>query len=179
VLVGLPASGKSTVGRALAARLGVGFADSDDLIVGTTGRTIADWFTDGEAAFRAVEAAAITAALSEMDGVLAVGGGAVTTASVRQSLGESAALVVELRADQATLVSRLGGGPPRPLLAQDPAGRLATLAASREPLYAEVADTVVRSGGRTVGDVVADIVAALAAGAPARDAPATPGAGRG
>ena len=74
VLVGLPGVGKSTVGRRLASRLAVPFADSDQLITARTGRSVADIFQrDGEPAFRELEASVITGALLEFRGVLALG----------------------------------------------------------------------------------------------------------
>ena len=84
VLVGLPGSGKSTIGRRLAKALGVGMLDTDAAIEEQTGRRIADIFaTDGEKEFRRIEEGVIRAALAEHDGVLSLGGGAVTTPGVR------------------------------------------------------------------------------------------------
>lgn len=78
VVVGPPGSGKSTVGPLLAEHLGVGFRDADDDVVAAEGRSISDIFTtDGEAVFRAIEERSIAAALTEHDGVLSLGGGAV------------------------------------------------------------------------------------------------------
>ena len=79
VLVGPPGAGKSTVGHALASRLAVAYRDTDDDVVAALGKPVADIFvTDGEAAFRAAERAAVSTALAEHDGVLCLGGGAVT-----------------------------------------------------------------------------------------------------
>ena len=80
VLVGLPGSGKSTIGRRLAKALDVGMLDTDAAIEERTGRRIADIFaTDGEEEFRRIEEDVVRAALAEHDGVLSLGGGAVTT----------------------------------------------------------------------------------------------------
>ncbi len=77
VLVGLPGSGKSTIGRRLAKALGLTLLDTDAAIEETTGRTIADIFsTDGEQEFRRIEEEVIRAALHTHDGVLSLGGGA-------------------------------------------------------------------------------------------------------
>lgn len=79
VLVGLPGSGKSTIGRRLAKALGVGLLDTDVAIEQRTGRSIADIFaTDGEQEFRRIEEDVVRAALADHDGVLSLGGGAVT-----------------------------------------------------------------------------------------------------
>ncbi|MBX9921967.1 MAG: AAA family ATPase, partial [Mycolicibacterium frederiksbergense] len=86
VLVGMPGSGKSTIGRRLAKALGVPLLDTDAKIVETTGRSIAEIFTDGEAQFRQIEADVVRAALDEHEGVVSLGGGAVTTPEVREAL---------------------------------------------------------------------------------------------
>jgi len=166
VLVGLPGAGKSSVGRELARRLQVAFADTDDLIARQTGRTVSEIFAhQGEAAFRQLEADMIAEALGGFDGVLALGGGAVTTESVRQDLLGSGVLVVLLSARQDELLSRLAGSKPRPLLAGDRAGRLAELAEAREPLYREVASLTVPTGGRSPAEV-ADALAGRLSGPP-------------
>lgn len=154
VLVGLPGAGKSTVGAELARRLGVAFADSDELIVQQTGRSVGEIFAQqGEAAFRQLEAEMIAEALASFDGVLALGGGAVTTESVRQDLVASGVLVVRLSAGQGDLVHRLSGSGRRPLLAGDASARLAELAEARDRWYAEVAAVSLDTGGRSVAEV--------------------------
>lgn len=162
VLVGLPGAGKSTVGAELACRLGVAFADSDELIVQQTGRTVSEIFAaQGEPAFRQLEADLIAEALGTFDGVLALGGGAVTTESVRQDLLDSGVLVVRLSAGQDELVRRLAGNVDRPLLAEDPGARLAELAAAREPLYREVASLTVTTEGQSPAEVAVGLAAQL------------------
>src|SRR4051794_8380523 len=99
VLVGLPGTGKSSVGAELARRLGVPFADSDELVASQTGRSVAEIFAEqGEPVFRQLEADMIAAALAGFDGVLALGGGAVTTGSVRDDLRAAGVPVVRLDA---------------------------------------------------------------------------------
>ena len=162
VLVGLPGAGKSTVGAELARRLQAPFADTDDLVAQQTGRTVSEIFShQGEAAFRRLEADMIAEALGSFDGVLALGGGAVTTEAVRQDLLASGVLVVQLSAGLDELLSRLAGNRSRPLLAGDPGGRLAELAAAREPLYREVASLTVQTGGRSPAEVADGLVAHL------------------
>lgn len=165
VLVGMPGSGKTTTGRRLAKILAVPFADSDLLVERRTGRTVAQLFAEaGEPVFRAEEAAAIRAALSDFDGVLALGGGAVTDAGTRRALLDSGAPVVLLRADVDTLVARVGDGHVRPLLAGDAgdAGdRLRALSADRDAAYAECANLTVDTDGQTPGQVAAQIAARL------------------
>lgn len=159
VLVGLPGSGKSEVGRALAASLGCGFVDVDEQVTQLTGSTPATWLRErGEEAFRAAEAAALAQALSDgHDAVVATGGGAVESASSRRLLrGEP--LVVLLRCTAATLVERLRGGGDRPLVAEPTEERLAQLIERRAPLYAEVATAEV-DADRPLADVVDDLLA--------------------
>jgi shikimate kinase len=156
VLVGLPGTGKSRVGAALARLLGVAFADSDDLIVQQTGRSVSEIFShQGEPAFRQLEADMIAQALDGFDGVLALGGGAVTTESVRQDLLASGVLVVQLSARPDELLRRMPDGGRRPLLAGDAPARLAELTEARAGLYAEVASVTVDTGGRSVAEVAA------------------------
>ncbi|MFN2518460.1 MAG: shikimate kinase [Jatrophihabitantaceae bacterium] len=162
VLVGLPGAGKSTTGRRLAKILKVPFADSDRLVERWAGRSVRDLFAEsGEDEFRRIEAATIASALSQFEGVLALGGGALAQASTRKALADSGVAVVLLRAPLSTLVVRVGDGHTRPLLADDPAARLAALARSREPFYREVATFTVETGHRTPGKVAASIAARL------------------
>jgi shikimate kinase len=158
VLVGLPGAGKSSVGAALAGRLAVPFADSDDLIIQRTGRSVAEHFqTGGEAAFRAVEAEVVAQALAGFDGVLALGGGAVATESVRAGLLGSGVPVVLLTAEQDELLLRIAGTGHRPLLVGDAPARLAELAGERAPLYRAVASLTVQTSGRSIAEVADEL----------------------
>jgi len=156
VLVGLMGVGKTTVGRALADQLGRPFLDSDQMIEAATGRTVREiWRDDGEPAFRALETDVLRAALAAPEpAVIAAAGGVVLNAVNRQLLAESNAHVVWLRADDKLLLERATRGAHRPLLDDDPAGVLATMAVERAPLYQEVADAIVTVDRRTVSDVV-------------------------
>jgi len=160
VFVGMMATGKTTVGRAVAARLGRDFYDSDSMIEADTGKTVAElWRSGGEAAFRALETEALDDALvAEPAGVIAAAGGVVLSAANRarlQRASEDGAVVVWLRADPAVLAERVRPGDHRPLLATNPVGTLTRLAAERETLYAEVADRTIDVDRMDVGRVVA------------------------
>jgi len=99
VLIGLPGSGKSTIGRRLAKSLGTSMLDTDAAIEETTGRTIADIFaTDGEKEFRRIEEDVIRTALQSHEGVLSLGGGAVTTPGVRDALAGHTVIYLEISA---------------------------------------------------------------------------------
>jgi shikimate kinase len=145
VLVGLSASGKTSIGRLVAERLSMRFLDTDDAIEAQTGRSVREVFAgDGEARFREIEAGAVAEALAaEEPTVLATGGGAVVTAATRERLRADDVFVVWLTAEPAFLASRLSDKPHRPLLDADPASTLARLAAERQPFFEEVADAVV------------------------------------
>jgi shikimate kinase len=112
VLVGPPGAGKSTVGAAVAGRLGVAFRDTDADVEAAAGKAVSDVFVDdGEAAFRALERAAVARALQEHDGVLSLGGGAVLDAGTRELLdGHLVVLLdVDLRARRSASASGRGG----------------------------------------------------------------------
>mgnify|MGYP003894869977 FL=1 len=101
VLVGLMGSGKSTVGKRIAQELGYEFADSDDLVASTTGKSVRDIFSqDGEAVFRKYESDAIRAVLADGKSpiVLATGGGAVISSENRSVISDHASHVVWLDA---------------------------------------------------------------------------------
>jgi shikimate kinase len=145
VLVGLMGSGKSTVGRLVAARLHRPFYDSDEMVEARTGRTVREIFeSDGEAAYRPLETEALLDALDAPEpSVIAAAGGVVLAPVNRDALREQAGRVVWLRASPALLVSRAMRQDHRPLLDDDPAAMLARMAADRQELYAEVADEII------------------------------------
>lgn len=165
VLVGPPASGKTTIGTALSAALGVTFRDTDRDVESAAGMSVADVFvTSGEPHFRALEEAAVDRALEEHDGVLALGGGAVTSAGTRERLvayGRGGGTVVWLDVDLASAAKRVGLSRDRPLLTVNPRAMLRTMLEQRAPLYGEVATLTVPTAGRTPEDVLAEVLAAL------------------
>lgn len=169
VLVGLMATGKSTVGEILAAELGRTLLDSDAHVENRTGRTVRDiWRSDGEAAFRRLESEALAAALAaEEPAVIAGAGGVVLADENRALLRGEAACVVWLRARVETVVARVAAAADehRPLLDEDPAGMLEHMEQDRRALYAEVADHVVDVDGRSIAQVVDDVLRALGAAA--------------
>ena len=138
VLVGLMGSGKSTIGRRLASRLGMRFADADDEIEKAAGMTISDIFARfGEDHFRDGERRVIARLLTGKPLVLATGGGAFMHDETR-ALIQASSLSIWLDADIATLVNRVSRRGHRPLLkGRDPAEVLGDLAAVRNPVYAE------------------------------------------
>ena len=159
--MGLPGSGKSTIGRRLAKALGVSLLDTDAVIEQQTGRSITDIFaTDGEPEFRRIEEEVIRAALEEHDGVLSLGGGAVTSPGVRAALAGH--IVVYLEISAAEGVRRTSGNTLRPLLAgPDRAEKFRELMSKRIPLYRRVATIRVDTNRRNPGAVVRYIVSRL------------------
>jgi shikimate kinase len=161
VLVGLPGSGKTTIGRRLAKALGVGLLDTDVAIEQRTGRSIADIFaTDGEQEFRRIEEEVVRAALADHDGVLSLGGGAVTSPGVCAALAGHTVVYLEISAREG--VRRTGGNTVRPLLAgPDRAEKYRALMAKRSPLYRRVATIRVDTNRRNPGAVVRQILSRL------------------
>jgi len=163
LLVGMMGAGKTTVGRAVAERLGWGFVDADHELERQAGRSIPDIFrADGEAAFRAEETRVLAELLARTDPVvLALGGGAVVADANRAAIAASGGLVVWLRADPDTLLERLGAGTGRPMLDGDVAARTRALEAQRRPLYESLAHLVLDAGALTPTAAADRIVAAL------------------
>jgi shikimate kinase len=163
VLVGPPASGKTTVGTAVAQLLGVAFRDTDSDVEDVAGTSVAEIFvTAGEPHFRALEEQAVARALEEHDGVLALGGGAVTSAAARELLvayGRAGGLVVWLDVDLHSAAERVGLSRDRPLLNVNPRAMLRTMLEQRAQLYAEVATHKVATAAREPGDVIAEVTA--------------------
>jgi shikimate kinase len=161
VLIGLPGSGKSTIGRRLAKALDVKMLDTDAAIEQQTGRRIADIFAaDGEKEFRRIEEDVVRTALNEHDGVLSLGGGAVTSPGVREALAGHSVVFLEINAAEG--IRRTGGNTVRPLLAgPDRAEKFRALMSQRVPLYREVATIRVNTNRRNPGAVVRYIVSRL------------------
>lgn len=160
MLVGPPGSGKTTVGRHVADRLGVEFRDTDTDIEMVAGKSVSDIFIeDGEARFRELEVAAVANALTGHDGVLALGGGAVTSAQVREQL--SGHRVVFLDVGLAAASERVGFARSRPLLVLNPRAELKRLMTERRPAYEEVATAIVMTDDREPDDIAKEIEALL------------------
>lgn len=160
VLIGAPGSGKTTVGRLLAERLGVGFRDVDADVESAAGKPIRDIFVDdGEPAFRELERAAVAAALDEHDGVLALGGGAVLDDGTRQRL--AGRHVVFLDVGLADAAARIGMNRDRPLLLVNPRAELKRMLDARRPLYLSVATSTVDTAGRGPDDVAEAVLAVV------------------
>jgi shikimate kinase len=160
VLVGPPGAGKTTVGRAVADLLGVTYRDTDTDIEQAAGKPISEiFFDEGEAHFRALERAAVAAALGGHGGVLSLGGGAVMDEGTRDLLAGLPVVFLDVSLHDA--VHRVGLDAPRPLLAVNPRQRWRELMEQRRPLYTEVARAVVGTADRTPDEVAAVVLDAL------------------
>jgi shikimate kinase len=163
VLVGMMGSGKSSIGRRLATRLGLPFADADtEIEAAAGGMTIPEIFAEhGEPAFRSAEARVIARLLDHGPQVLATGGGAFMDEQTRMLISQKG-VSVWLKADPDVLLRRIRRRSDRPMLqTEDPVATLHALLAARTPTYA-LADLSVQSRDVPHEAIVDDIVAAVA-----------------
>jgi shikimate kinase len=161
VLVGMPGSGKSSIGRRLGQRLGLDFADADAEIERAANMTIPELFeTKGEEAFRQGEQKVIARLLESGSQVIATGGGAFMSADTRSRIRERG-ISIWLKADVETLFKRVKRKSNRPLLqTADPEATLRNMLVAREATYAE-ADLCITSCEVPHETVVEEIVSRL------------------
>jgi shikimate kinase len=177
ILIGPPGAGKTTVGTMLAARLGVPFSDTDAMVEKVAGKPVSDIFiSDGEAEFRRLERAAVTAALAggsdpqgnsttragtPATGVVGLGGGAVMDERTQAELAGRA--VVYLQTGFAELAKRVGLDRARPLLiGTNPRAQLKSLLDQRLPVYGRLAWLTVSTDGREPDEIATEIAGKVA-----------------
>lgn len=163
MLIGPPGVGKSTAGEKLAEMLSTTFRDTDADIEAQSGKPVADIFIDdGEAAFRELERAAATRAISQPDGVVALGSGAILDDQVAEVLAKRAQAVVYLAADFTTVAKRAGLDRPRVVLPGNPRGRLRAMLDQRHPRYEALATITVQADDTAdPAELAAEIAARL------------------
>jgi shikimate kinase len=157
VFVGAPGSGKTTIGKQVAEKLGVDFIDVDNEIEMDEKTTISDIFVKkGEAYFRQLERTKISELLNSFNGVLSLGGGSVLDETTRQAL--AIAPVVWLKVSSGDASSRVGLGLSRPVLMGNVRSTLVKLLEERTPLYEEVADWEIDTSGKSIEEVVQEVL---------------------
>lgn len=158
VLVGLPGSGKTTIGTRLAHALSVELLDTDELIAQDQGMPCGEVFeTYGESEFRRIEARIVAEALKS-SGVVSLGGGAVVTPSTRELLQGETVVYLNVSVDEGA--RRTASNTTRPLLnVANPRARMAELFAERSAFYTEVSNFMVCVDGKRPQNVVAEILA--------------------
>jgi shikimate kinase len=161
-LVGMMGAGKTTLGKALAQRLGLEFVDTDRVLVDRTGVPVATVFEiEGEEGFRRRESGVIAELATRRGCVVATGGGAILSEDNRRVM-RSAGTVVYLRARLESLWERTRHDTSRPLLATpDPRATLAQILEVRDPLYREAAHLIVETGSQSAATLVNRVMAAL------------------
>lgn len=161
ILIGPPGSGKSSVARELAARLGLAARDTDADVEAAAGHSVAEIFVEaGEPRFRELERSAVLTALTEHPGVLALGGGAVLDPAVQEALAGHQ--VVFLDVGIADAAGRVGFAKDRPLLMVNPRAQWVALMEQRRPTYERLATFRVDTAGRTVAEIAGEIERLLA-----------------
>lgn len=167
VLIGFMGTGKSAVGRALAARMGVPCVDTDELISAKLGLAISEIFARlGEQEFR-TEENTILEQLSAEEAMVLVTGGGIILRRRNVELLRSLGWIVGLTADQDTLLKRLGGQADRPLLqTANPLDTIGELLAARTPLYRAAADAEIDTSQLSI-DAVVEAVLKKTSGVPA------------
>ncbi|MEU2939935.1 shikimate kinase [Nocardiopsis alba] len=163
MLIGSPGSGKSTVGEALARRLGADLLCTDTEIERRAGKPIGDIFVeDGEEGFRALEREVVAEGLRSWEGVIAVGGGAILDEDTRKDLAVHH--VVYLQVEFGEAAKRVGMDVARPLLAGNPRTRLRKLLNERLPIYEALASVTVPTTEYHPEEIVDSIVESLPTG---------------
>lgn len=161
VLIGPPGAGKTTIAEAVAQNRALPVRDTDEDIEHVTGRAVADiFFEDGETAFRELEHAAVLSALSEHEGILSVGGGAVLDPRTQEALRGHTVIFLDVRIADAS--KRIGLNRDRPLLLGNPRAQWTQMMDRRRPIYAEVATARVATDGLTADEVTDQVLAVLA-----------------
>jgi shikimate kinase len=165
LLLGMMGAGKTSVGAALANRLGWPYIDNDTILERTSGHTAAALLAqDGEQALRAAESKVLTLLLGmPMPIIASLPAGVVLDEADRRRISTSAAHVVWLRASPKVLARRVGSGADRPWLGDDPEAALRRLAAERNPFFEEVTNQVIDVDALAVGQIARLIAEELAA----------------
>lgn len=152
-------SGKTTIGKLLAAKLQLSFRDTDEVIESETGKKVSEIFLDeGEDQFRVLEKAVLRKELLSDETVLALGGGAPLSVDAQSALRAIASPVIYFDISLASVAPRIGFNRDRPLLLHNPRGQWETLMKERRPIYSAIADTVIDVNGKSKAEIVDEIL---------------------
>ena len=163
ILIGPPGSGKSSVGKSLAQRMGVEFSDTDTIIENKYKKSISDIFVEsGEPYFREIERTVVLDRLEHGEGVLSLGGGSVLDQQAQSALRNSPTPIVFLDVSLASASPRVGFNRDRPLLVGNPRAKWQELMNARRPIYEELATFTVSTDELTPSQVSSKIVELLA-----------------
>jgi shikimate kinase len=163
ILIGPPGSGKSSVGKSLAQRMGVEFSDTDTIIEKKWNKSISDIFVEsGEPYFREIERAVVLDRLEKGVGVLSLGGGSVLDQQAQSALRNNPTPIVFLDVSLASASPRVGFNRDRPLLVGNPRAKWQELMNARRPIYEELATFTVSTDDLTPSQVSSKIVRLLA-----------------
>ena len=158
VIIGPPGSGKTTVGKALAKSLRVGFLDTDKVVEKKFGKRISDIFVDqGEEFFRDLEFEALSSCLLDESVVLALGGGAPIPERAQALLKASDAPIIFLDVSLSVAAPRVGFNRDRPLLLGNPRAQWQSLYDKRRPIYEDLATTTIKVDAMKLYEIVAAI----------------------
>jgi shikimate kinase len=162
ILIGPPGAGKSVIGKNLAQRMESQFSDTDALIEESAGKSVSQIFIDdGESVFRDLEARIVATALTEREGVLSLGGGAILRDETRKAISESGAEVIFLDVTLAIAAPRIGFNRDRPLLLNNPRQQWQKLMDERRSVYEGAASMHIQVGDRSVAAVATEIFTEL------------------
>ncbi len=159
ILIGPPGAGKSSVGKSLAARLNVAFADTDALIEEKVGKKISEIFLEeGEPFFREVEERVCCEAIAQSGGVLSLGGGSVLSVVTQDALNNSGIPIVFLDVSLTVAAPRVGFNRDRPLLVNNPRQQWQILMDKRRPIYESLASLHIDVDEKSVSKIVDEIL---------------------
>ena len=162
ILIGPPGAGKSTIGKQLARSLDSSFTDTDEIIEAQTNTSISQIFIDqGEPWFRKLEEEVVLRAITDIDGVLSLGGGAPLSTAAQEKIKSISHPVVFLDVSLATAAPRVGFNRDRPLLLNNPRAAWQELMDKRRPIYESLATQIVAVDGLTPKEVSARIIEAV------------------
>jgi|LSQX01.3.fsa_nt_gb shikimate kinase len=160
ILIGFMGSGKSSVGKRLAEKLGYNFRDTDEMIVATEGLEIQEIFRKyGEVLFRNLETTLLVSITDTLEKTVLSTGGGIPTIDRNINLLRVMGQLIYLQASKNTIIERLAGDTTRPLLmGENPKERIEKLLNERRPIYERAADVIINTDRKTIDDIVNEII---------------------